>query len=132
MPPFLSYAASYCLFNYTLGDPARGLEYPNLRLIRAFEKGLDPKSAEAGFILTHVDMVKESSALINGAVQILNSIEQDTPRQDVNAGFRQILDGMQKIEACMEGRFSVPYFERCRFFFFFFKWFYANSKFISQ
>jgi hypothetical protein len=38
-------------------DVSQGLsEYSNLRLIRSFEKGLDPKSSEAGFILTHVDM----------------------------------------------------------------------------
>ena len=51
----MEYAGSYALFNYRLEDPNRGLEYDNLRLIRAFEHGLDPKSSEAGFVLVHVD-----------------------------------------------------------------------------
>jgi hypothetical protein len=53
---------------------AKGLsEYSNLRLIRSFEKGLDPKSSEAGFILTHVlkgindlqDTCNERSSLLD-------------------------------------------------------------------
>jgi len=57
--PFMSYAAAYCLFNYRFADPAVGTsKYDNLRLIRAFEQGLDPSSSEAGFILTHLDMVR--------------------------------------------------------------------------
>lgn len=51
----MEYAGSYALFNYRLQDPSAGLEYSNLRLIRAFEHGLDPTSSEAGFVLVHVD-----------------------------------------------------------------------------
>lgn len=107
IPPFMSYAAAYSLYNYTLADPARGLEYDNLRLIRAFEKGLDPKSSEAGFVLTHVDMVKESSALVGGAVKVLDAVQAGRDsRDDVNEGFREILTGMEKVERCMEGTSS--------------------------
>lgn len=106
LPPFLSYAASYALFNYTLEDPSKGYEYDNLRLIRGFERGLDPKSSEAGFILTHVDMVKETAPLIHGAVQILDGVEHDSRRAAVNEGFREILKAMEVIEASMEGMFS--------------------------
>ncbi|KAL1979805.1 hypothetical protein VTN96DRAFT_5091 [Rasamsonia emersonii] len=102
LPPFLSYAASYCLFNYTLDKPSEGYHYNNLRLVRAFERGLDPKSSEAGFILTHVDMVKETAPLITGAVKVLDAIEQGGQRSAVNDGFREILKAMEKIEACME------------------------------
>ncbi|KAJ5376283.1 Indoleamine 2-3-dioxygenase [Penicillium cosmopolitanum] len=103
LPPFMSYAASYALFNYTLADPAKGLDdYSNLRLVRAFEKGLDPKSSEAGFILTHVDMVKYTGSLINGVLRVVDNLEQNGPRQDVNDGFRLILETMEKIEAAME------------------------------
>ncbi|KAJ9370754.1 hypothetical protein DTO282E5_4514 [Paecilomyces variotii] len=102
LPPFMSYAAAYSLFNYTLDNPAEGLKYDNLRLIRAFERGLDPKSSEAGFILTHVDMVKESSSLISGVVRVLDTIEQGGRRSEVNDGFREILQAMEKIEECME------------------------------
>lgn len=51
----MEYAGSYALYNYRLEEPAKGLEYNNLRLIRAFEHGLDPASSEAGFVLVHVD-----------------------------------------------------------------------------
>lgn len=99
----MSYAASYCLFNYTLDKPSEGYYYDNLRLVRAFERGLDPKSSEAGFILTHVDMVKETAPLITGAVKVLDTMERGGQRSSVNDGFREILKAMEKIEDCMEG-----------------------------
>ena len=99
----MSYAASYCLFNYTLARPSEGYHYGNLRLVRAFEYGLDPKSSEAGFVLTHVDMVKETGALVNGALKVLETIEQNGSRSEVNEGYREILKSMEKIEECMEG-----------------------------
>lgn len=102
----MSYAAAYCLFNYTLENPSQGLEYSNLRLIRAFEQGLNPRSSEAGFVLTHVDMVKESSVLINATVRILNTLERGADRGAINDGLRDILRAMEKVEACMEGTFS--------------------------
>lgn len=103
----MSYAASYALFNYTLADPSKGMDdYSNLRLIRAFERGLDPKSSEAGFILTHVDMVKESGALVAGALKVIDTLEQHGPRSVVNDGYREILRAMEKIEASMEGIIS--------------------------
>ncbi|KAK2787465.1 hypothetical protein FQN52_007183 [Onygenales sp. PD_12] len=105
IPPFMSYAASYALYNYTLDNPSQGLEYSNMRLVRAFEKGLNPKSSEAGFILTHVDMVKESGALVSGAIRILDTLEKGQgarDRQEVNDGFREILRGMERVENCME------------------------------
>jgi indoleamine 2,3-dioxygenase len=110
----MSYAASYALFNYTMADPAKGLDdYSNLRLIRAFEKGLDPKSSEAGFILTHVDMVKYTGSLINGVLRVVDNLEQKAPRQDVNDGFRLILNTMEKIEAAMESKFINHQFLEC-------------------
>lgn len=112
IPPFMSYAAAYSLGNYKLEDPSRGMEYDNLRLVRAFECGLDPKSSEAGFILTHVDMVKESGALISGAVRILNSLEHTRDRAEVDDAYRQILAGMEKIEASMEGKITLRHFQR--------------------
>lgn len=104
IPPFLSYAGAYALFNYTTADPAKGLAYDNLRLVRAFERGLDPKSSEAGFILTHVDMVKMSGDLVKGALKVIETLEKDGSRSHVNEGFREIIQSMEKIEASMEGR----------------------------
>ncbi|KAL2798574.1 hypothetical protein BJX66DRAFT_35123 [Aspergillus keveii] len=102
IPPFMSYAASYALFNYTLDDPSKGLVYSNLRLVRAFERGLDPRSSEAGFILTHIDMVKDTSGLITGVLQVIDTLQQGGSRSTVNDGFREILASMEKIEAGME------------------------------
>lgn len=111
IPPFLSYAASYALYNYTLKDKAKGLEYDNLRLVRAFERGLDSKSSEAGFILTHIDMVKLTGALIDGAVRALDSAEVTKDRKEVNEALKDILAVMEKIEANMEGKFSSTAFQ---------------------
>jgi indoleamine 2,3-dioxygenase len=99
----MSYAAAYCLFNYTLDNPYKGLEYSNLRLIRSFEQGLNQKSSEAGFVLTHVDMVKESPTLVDATVRILNTLERGPDREAINEGLRDILRAMEKIELCMEG-----------------------------
>lgn len=109
----MSYATAYTLYNYRYDDPATGYSmYSNLRLIRAFEKGLDPKSSEAGFVLTHVDMVKHSPALILGATCILDRIEESIQtgsllaRDGVIQGFQILLEAMQKIEAAMETMWS--------------------------
>ena len=69
----MEYAGSYALFNWRIEEPSLGMDYDNLRLIRAFQEGLDPKSSEAGFILTHVDMVKHSAQLVRGAVTALEA-----------------------------------------------------------
>lgn len=109
----MSYAAAYTLYNYHYHDPFIGCsQYSNLRLIRAFEKGLDPKSSEAGFVLTHVDMVKHSPALIQGATRILDRVQHSigstssTDWEGVNQGFEIMLEAMQKIEASMETMWS--------------------------
>ena len=83
MPPFMSYVA-YSTYNYRFADPSIGTtKYDNLRLVRAFEHGLDPASSEAGFVLTHVDMVKHSPDLIKGAVDMLNSCSSDAGPEDI-------------------------------------------------
>jgi indoleamine 2,3-dioxygenase len=115
LPPFMSYAASYCLFNYTLARPSEGYHYDNLRLVRAFEYGLDPKSSEAGFVLTHVDMVKETGPLVSGAVRVLDTLEQNGPRSEVNEGYREILKAMNNIETNMEGNINLSHFVRSQF-----------------
>ncbi|KAF2865439.1 indoleamine 2,3-dioxygenase gamma type [Massariosphaeria phaeospora] len=98
--PFMEYAGSYALFNYRLADPEKGLDYDNLRLVRAFEHGLDPTSSEAGFVLVHIAMVKESGALVKGTVEMLNgTIENDRERFD--DGLRTLVDGLRKVNAVM-------------------------------
>jgi indoleamine 2,3-dioxygenase len=106
----MSYAASYALYNYWLVHPEQGHDdYSNIRLVRAFEKGLDPKSSEAGFILTHIHMVAQTGGLIEGAVDLLAATEKtDTATKiaEAKASLELILNSMQIIETNMEGMWS--------------------------
>lgn len=111
----MSYAASYALYNYWLVHPEQGHDdYNNIRLVRAFEKGLDPKSSEAGFILTHIHMVAQTGGLIEGAVDLLEAVEKE-PKDGskdsktitaAKASLELILNAMQIIEANMEGMWT--------------------------
>jgi indoleamine 2,3-dioxygenase len=106
--PFMEYAGSYALFNYRLEDPEKGLEYDNLRLIRAFEAGLDPTSSEAGFVLVHIAMVKESGALIEGAAGMLDSCAA-RDRERVNDGLRILVGALSKVNAVMNSECALLY-----------------------
>ena len=99
--PFMEYAGSYALFNYRLADPSLGLQYSNLRLIRAFEHGLEPSSSEAGFVLVHVDMVQHSGPLVSACLSMLSasSIED---RPSFNDGLSQLTLALKKINSVME------------------------------
>ena len=99
----MEYAGSYALFNYRLQDPALGMEYGNLRLIRAFEHGLDPSSSEAGFVLIHVDMVRNSGLLVKGAVNALSACG-DGDREAFNAGLGGVVEAMVKVNRVMDGK----------------------------
>lgn len=112
----MEYAGSYALFNFRLEDPGQGLEYSNLRLIRAFEHGLDPTSSEAGFVLVHVDMVKNSGPLVKGTVGSLeicqhirdilkgNAVQGSALdcRSDLNANLHSVLSSLVQINGSME------------------------------
>jgi indoleamine 2,3-dioxygenase len=98
----MEYAGSYALFNYRLEDASVGLEYSNLRLIRAFEHGLDPTSSEAGFVLVHVDMVKSSGPLVDGVVSALGACERKD-RAAFNAGMEKVVQSMIKVNKVMDG-----------------------------
>ncbi|CAK7236337.1 hypothetical protein SBRCBS47491_009603 [Sporothrix bragantina] len=100
--PFMEYAGSYALFNYRLEDPSKGLQYDNLRLIRAFEHGLDPTSSEAGFVLVHVDMVRNSGPLVAGTCDCLDVVEDHKPRAEFNAGLAQVVGALTRINGVME------------------------------
>ncbi|KAJ7053964.1 indoleamine 2,3-dioxygenase gamma type [Mycena amicta] len=99
--PFMEYAGSYALYNYRLADPAKGLEYSNLRLIRAFEHGLDPTSSEAGFVLVHVDMVRNSGPLIAGVMSALNACAAND-RDGFIEGLQGIVRAMEVINGVMD------------------------------
>ncbi|KAI0844733.1 indoleamine 2,3-dioxygenase family protein [Daldinia vernicosa] len=106
--PFMEYAGSYALFNYRLQNPDAGLEYSNLRLIRAFEHGLDPASSEAGFVLVHIDMVKNSGPLVSGTMSCLRALDNSEgvsalqQRTSFNEGLRTVVDAMKKVNGVME------------------------------
>ena len=99
----MEYAGSYALFNYRLADPDYGTEYSNLRLVRAFEKGLDPSSSEAGFVLVHVDMVKNSGLLVEAAVTALAACG-DSDRKAFDIGLEQVTKAMIEVNRVMDGR----------------------------
>jgi len=105
----MEYAGSYALFNYRLQDPELGLQYDNLRLIRAFEHGLDPSSSEAGFVLVHVDMVRNSGPLVAGTMAALSSLtaiadlnSAAAKRKAFNEGLRTTLGALQNVNGVME------------------------------
>lgn len=99
----MEYAGSYALFNYRLEDQALGMEYSNLRLIRAFEHGLDHSSSEAGFVLVHVDMVQNSGLLVQGAVNALSACGGGD-RKAFNAGLEDVVRAMTKVNGVMDGK----------------------------
>ncbi len=101
--PFMEYTGSYALFNYCLADPSVGMEYSNLRLVRAFEKGLDPSSSEAGFVLVHVDMVKNSGLLVEGAVKALAACGNND-RNAFDVGLEIVIEAMVEINRVMDGK----------------------------
>lgn len=103
--PFMEYAGSYALYNYRLADPALGMDYANLRLIRAFEKGLDPHSSEAGFVLTHVEMVKHSGPLVEGSVRALEACKQDD-REGFDDALDQVFGAIKRVNQVMEREYS--------------------------
>lgn len=96
----MAYAAAYSLYNFRLKDNNAGMtNYSNLQLIRAFERGLDASSSEAGFILTHVDMVKHTPRLVQGAMSLLSS---NMGLRDMTAAYDMMLDSMVDVHASME------------------------------
>lgn len=99
----MEYAGSYALFNYRLEDPKKGLEYSNLRLIRAFEHGLDPSSSEAGFVLVHVDMVQNSGPLVDGVVSALDACSVND-RDAFDGGMKKVVTSMVKVNKVMESK----------------------------
>ena len=101
----MEYAGSYALFNYRLADPNLGMDYSNLRLIRAFEKGLDPSSSEAGFVLVHVDMVKNSGRIVEGAVKALTGCGDDE-RKVFTEGLELVVTAMVEVNRVMDGKSS--------------------------
>jgi len=101
----MEYAGSYALFNYRLENPSLGLEYSNLRLIRAFEHGLDPSSSEAGFVLVHVDMVKQSGELVDGALTALEGCGA-RHREQFDRGLEKLVSALGKVNGVMDGEQS--------------------------
>lgn len=103
----MSYAAAYSLYNYRLVDPSIGFsEYSNLHLVRAFERGLDPLSSEAGFVLTHVDMVQHSAGLVRGTVDMLDAVAASASTSIVASSLELLLTTMVHVERSMESMWS--------------------------
>ena len=103
--PFMEYAGSYALFNWKLADSELGMQYDNMRLIRAFEHGLDSHSSEAGFVLVHVEMVKHSSALVSGSVDALGACGLDD-REEFDEGLGEVVRAMKRVNEVMDSKSS--------------------------
>ena len=103
--PFMEYAGSYALFNYCCVEPDQGLEYSNLRLIRAFENGLDPSSSEAGFVFVHVAMVKHSGLLVSGILDALNACSQSNNDQ-FSGGMEKAIAAMKDVNLVMDSMWT--------------------------
>jgi hypothetical protein len=71
---------------------------------------LDPTSSEAGFVLVHIAMVKESGALIKGAVEMLQACPADD-RERFNEGLRTLVGGLKKVNSVMNSE-CIP-ISRC-------------------
>lgn len=95
--PFMEYAQSYALYNWTRKDSSKGLEYSNLELIRAFENS----PHESGFILVHVAMVAHSGKLVSRVLEVFESASKGT-RAEFNVALDGLLSVMQEINQVME------------------------------
>ncbi|KAF7982205.1 hypothetical protein HWV62_29386 [Athelia sp. TMB] len=96
--PFMEYASVYALQNWARKDPAGGISYDNLRLLRAFE---NHEGSEKGFILVHVDMVANSGKLISAAEDAITAaVAEDRPA--FNAALEQLYVAYQAINLSME------------------------------
>ena len=93
-------------FCYRLQDPNAGLEYFNLRLIRAFEQGLDHTSSEAGFVLVHVDMVQHSGQLVDGVMTALDGCSV-RGRCIFDTGLTKVVQGMFKVNEVMDSTLDL-------------------------
>jgi len=79
--PYMEYALSYALYNYTYKDHSLPTPcvYDNMKLIRTF----DGSDAEHGFILVHVAMVSFSGELVKHSRAILDAASwKDRPEFD--------------------------------------------------
>ncbi|KAK0720568.1 indoleamine 2,3-dioxygenase-like protein [Lasiosphaeris hirsuta] len=99
--PFMEYAGSYALYNYRLADPSLGLAPSNVRLIRAFEHGLDPDSSEAGFVLVHIDMVRHSAPLVQGALGAL-AARTTGSRSALHSALKTVLTALTAVNVAMD------------------------------
>jgi indoleamine 2,3-dioxygenase len=95
--PFMEYAQSYALFNYSRKDKMKPLEYDNLKLIRTFS-GLE---SEHGFILIHVAMVRHTPKLVENVIEAMESCHLDHRDRFIEA-MKNINNVMSKINGVME------------------------------
>lgn len=96
--PYMEYASSYALQNWARKDASKGIEFDNLRLIRAFE---DAEGSEKGFILVHVDMVAHSGKLVSAAEDTLLAAANKT-RESFNDALERLYESYKTINLSMD------------------------------
>ena len=95
--PFMEYALSYALYNFSVKNDALPLQPENVELIRAFHGG----QAEFGFIAVHIAMVQHSGRLVRATQDVLDNVEaRDRPGTD--AAMATLLQVMKTIQDNME------------------------------
>lgn len=95
--PFMEYAMSYALYNWTKKDPAGPMHYDNLQTIRTFS-GVPSESA---FILVHVTMVSSTPAIVSAAQTALDACAKKD-RAAFNAALVHYASTMRAINKEME------------------------------
>jgi len=87
----LSIITPYCIV-----DPSLGLDYSKLRLICAFEHGLNPSSSEGGFVLIYIAMIKQSGLFVKGIMNTLGGIV-DHDRDAFDASLEKVIEAWSTI-----------------------------------
>lgn len=112
--PFMEYALSYALYNWRRKDPAGGITFDNLEIIRAFEGS----EHEAGFINVHVAMVAHSGEQVRQTMTVINRAEEKN-RPAFNGALKDLTSVMKVINGTMETmwkRSSAPAYNSFRTF----------------
>jgi indoleamine 2,3-dioxygenase len=102
--PFMEYAQSYSLYNYQRKDSSKGLDYPNLDLIRTFSGS----QSEHGFILIHVAMVAHSGGQVKHTAEALEALRRHD-RPAFNASLKGLLGSLRSINRVMDTMWNHSY-----------------------
>jgi indoleamine 2,3-dioxygenase len=101
--PYMEYALSYALYNYTYKDHTipNPCHYDNFKLIRTF----DGSDAEHGFILVHVAMVAHSGDMVRHTRAVLDAASWKD-RTEFDESCRKLHTTLRNINNTMESMWT--------------------------